>query len=372
MATNTFITPSDVIRDANLILKDDLLVANLANRSIESRFASKVGSTVKVKVPPVATASEFSTTTTADNLTETSVDVTLEKHFYVRKDLTSDELTLSVDDFNTLVVMPSVRGLVSSIENYALARAVGGFSRNLTGTAGNAPSTQAHILAAEKKIFDNKGDVSQLVGIISSTAHASFAALAQFTSADYGPQRPSGLASNSLGKMAGIDWFRSPYSGTFDRGDGADSTAATASGTSGNSYITVASLTDASGTLNAGTRLTINGIAGVTYTVTEDAVIAANAATVYITPALASSPSTATITFETAAKECVVYNPAAFAVAILPGAIVGPNVASMMMGGIGLRIISDVSISTLAGSWVFDLYCGAKVVRPEYGAVLQG
>jgi hypothetical protein len=132
-----------------------------------------------------------------------------------------------------------------------------------------------------------------------------------------------------------------------------------------------ASLSSATGTIKEGTRFVVAGDATV-YTITADATIASNAATVTVTPVLATSPSTANVTFETAMKENVIYNPSALAIAVLPGAIVGPGVAAATVNGIGLRIIQDVSVSTLAGTWVFDLYAGCKVCRNEYGAVLCG
>jgi len=47
-------------------------------------------------------------------------------------------------------------------------------------------------------------------------------------------------------------------------------------------------------------------------------------------------------------------------------------VAAASYNGLGMRIISDVSTSTLAGTWVFDLYAGFKVIEPKYGATFQG
>ncbi len=374
--SNTFITPTMVVRDASLMLMDNMLMANLCTRSTEEVFARKVGESVKVKVPPsLGTADEFSSTTSASALTETSVDVTLEKHFYKRVDLTSDELTEDVDDFNTLVVIPAVNSLIRGIEAYGVQKASGGFAPNLVGTAGTEPSTHAHIVAGEKKIFDLRGDTSQLVGILSSTAFASFAQLNIFASRDYGDDRPQALQSGTLGRLANIDFFRSPNAGTHLRSSGtAEADLAgtvTATGTAGEYTLALAAFTSATGTVYEGTRFTVAGDATV-YTTTANATKASNACTVSVTPVLASSPSAANITLATAYKTDLIYNPRALACAVVPGAIVGPNVAAASINGVGLRIISDVSTSTLAGTWVFDLYCGFKVVRPEYGCVFQG
>jgi len=350
---NTFITPSDVVRDANLILKDDLIAANLVNRSVEQRFAKKVGDTVTVKVPPTIAASEFSSTTSAADVTETSTDVVLDKHFYVRADLTSDELLLELDDFNTVVTMPAMRGLVRAIDNECIAKIAGGFSRNISGTAGTSPSTHAHMLAAEKTIFDNRGNTDLLVALISSTVHASFAQLNIFTSSDFGQDKPNGLRSNSLGKVSNINFFRSPNVGTIDFGDVAGTPALSAAGTAGDATVAIDGLTAATGTIKEGARFTIAGTATV-YTVTADATIASNAATLAITPVLsANEDEDDVLTFETEQTEDVVYNPGAVAGAIIPGPAMSNNAATSFIDGIGLRIISDTSTSTLATTWVF-------------------
>lgn len=373
--SNTFITPSAVIADNALFIAENLIVGNLANRKTESEFAKKVGDTVTVKVPPVIEGKEFTAggSTTASDVTETSVDVVLQKHFYVRVDLTSDELTLKIDDFLQQVALPATRGLIKKIEVYAIQKLLGGFSRYVTGTIGNEPSTHAHILNAEKTIFTNQGDTSQLAALITPTAHVSFGQLDIFTSADYGTDRPFGLKSNSLGMVANTTFFRSAHASVFDRGDIAG-TVLTNGDPGTAAQIAVDGFTAATGTVYEGTRFTIaDDSSGNVYTVTENAVIASNAATLKVTPnADASIIDGKALTFQAAAKANVMFNPAAFAGAILPGAIVGANVAAQSINNIGVRIISDVSATTLSGTWVWDCYVGFRVVYPLYGTIMCG
>lgn len=376
MSTNTFITPSAVVRDANLVLNDQLLVANLVNRNlVEQAFTAKVGSKIKVKGPAnLGTADEFTGTTTATSVVENGVEVELEKHFYKMVDITSDQSMMQVDDFTTQIVVPAVKSLVRGVESYFIQKIVGGFSRNMVGTAGNQPSTHAHILAAEKKIFDNRGDSSQLVGLITSTAHSSLSQLNIFTSAEYGVERPAGLRSNSLGYLSNVNWFRSPNA-AYSRGYITGTILVKTTTAAGQSSLTVDGFTNATGggvPVYEGARFVIAGDATV-YTVTADAAIAGSEATLSITPALAAEAAAeAAITWQTAPTANVVYNPMGVAAAILPGPVVNAQMASSTINGLGLRIISDTNISTLSSSWVFDLYCGARVVMPEFGSVMQG
>ncbi len=267
-------------------------------------------------------------------------------------------------------MMPAVRSLVRGIEGYFAQKIVGGFNRNVVGTPGASPSTHAHILAAEKKIFDNRGDNSQLVGLITSTAHASLAALNIFSSQDYGAERPAGLRSNSLGMLSGVNWFRSPNM-AFSRGDIAGTVLVDGTVASGTT-LHVDGFSSATGTVYEGTRFVIQNDATV-YTVVSDATIANNECDLIITPTLAAqADNEETITFQSAPTANVVYNPMGVAAAVLPGAVVGPQTAIANVGGLGIRIISDISTSTLAGTWVFDCYAGCRVVMNEFGAVMQG
>ena len=368
---NTFLTPTDVIRDANLILKDRALCANLVNRSIEQEFVTKVGDTVGVKVPAIIAGSEFTTSATASNVTETKVDVKIQKHFYVKVTLSSDELAMQIDDFNAAIQIPAVTGLVSKVENYLLSKISGGFARNVSGTAGTQPSTHAHIIAAEKTIFDNYGDTAAQVAIINSTAHASFKALNIMNSLDFRADAPSILSGNGLGQTNSIQFYRSVHSGSLARGDVAG-TVLVDGGSQTGATLNLKNFDSTAGTIYEGTRFTIAGVVGTTYTVTADTDYVASTAALPVYPSVASPADTSAVTFEAAFTECPVYKPAAVAAAILPG----PGGNGAVIGnveGMGLRIIqSPYSTTTLAQDWVWDLYVGAKVVQPAFGCIMQG
>ena len=368
--SNTLLTPTLMAPDAGLILKDKLVVANLVNRSAEKKFVTKKGDTVNVYVPVAGAAEEFSLTTNAVDVTETAVEVVMQKHFDYRIDLTSDQLSMEMDDFNTRIQIPAITALIKLVEPYLLGKVVGGFSRNMSGTAGTDPTTHAHIIAAEKTIFDNYGDTSQLVSVLGSTPWASFKALNIMNSLDFREDGPSALKTMELGQTNNISFFRSVHSGTFDFGDWDDSST-TATTLTTSTSVTIASLAEATGTIPEGVRFAIAGVTG-TFTVTKDATIASNAATVVVDSTPDAAVSTAACTSATAHTENVVYDPNAVAAAILPGAP-GPNAAIASIDGMGLRIIqSNISTSTLAQSWVWDLYVGCKVVQSASGCILQG
>lgn len=369
---NAFITPSAVVRDAALVLNDSLIIGNLVNRKVEQTFATKIGSSVKVKsVPNLGEAQEFTGSTSATAVIETGVDIVLEKHFYKKISLTSDESTLQVDDFTTTVVIPSVQSLVKSIEGYFAQKIIGGFARNTVGTSGTSPSTHAHILAAEKEIFNNRGNSNQLVGLITSTTHASLAGLNVFTSQDFGSERPAGLRSNSLGMMSGVNFFRSPDL-AYTQGAVAGTPAVDGTVALGLSTIHLDGFTSEDGVINEGTRFTIAGHTSV-YTILADVTLVNYEGDFLITPVLeAEATDEDLITFQTSPSANVIYNPMGVSAAIIPGAVIDSQTSIANINGLGIRIMSDASTDTLDGTWVFDCYAGCKVVMNEMGAVMQG
>lgn len=372
---NTFKLTAKVIRDAAIILSENLVAANLCNRDIEQPFAEKVGDEIEVKVVPDAgEADEFTGTTTASNITETSTKIKLEKHFYKRHDLTSKEMTLQVDDFVIQVIAPMVLSIARSVDKYLIAKWAGSFARYLVGSDGTSPTTMAHILAGRKAIIDNLAPYRNMAGIIDTTAEAALLQLAQFTSADYGVDRPAALREGVLGKAHGATFFTSQNAITaFNRGDIAGTVTVAGAGQTGTS-INVTAFTAATGTVKEGTRLTAAGLTG-TYTVVEDAVIASNAATLKLDRAMNASPTnTGAVTFSTAFKQNLLYNIRAAAGCIIAPAPLSGGVEGGVENhnGLSIRIGMQGSLSGLSNTIVADVFCGGKVIYPKAGVVLQG
>jgi len=175
----------------------------------EVKFVAGVGSSIAIKVPPVQTARDFiddSSTTSASNITETSVNLELTEQPYLRHDITSSEKTLDLDDYNVVVVQPAVLAIRDKVDTHICKKMVAGFSAGgVVGTDGNQPSTLAHIAAGIAQLNTNKCPMDQRIGLVNPTPHSSFIQLAQFTSADYGASRPLALQEASMGKLYGCE-----------------------------------------------------------------------------------------------------------------------------------------------------------------------
>ncbi len=377
---NTFVTPEMVARDAAITLDDRLIVGNLVARDKEGLFtAGKIGDSVKVTVPPAVTeASEFAGTTSADDLTETEIDLTLEKHFYKRVDLTTKQKSLELSDFTRLVTVPAIQGIAMSIDKFFL-RNMQVFRRNLTGTVTNRPSTAAHVAAANKALNDLFVVSSGRIALVDTTVESSLTQLNNWSSQDYGADGPSALREGFLARRWGFDFVRDANLGAFVR----SSAAGCLTGTPvtkddanalaiGDTQITIDGLTDETGTIYAGTAFTLAGDT-TRYVVRKDATLAGHTVTLTITPALAKDPGDgALVTFEAAGYSNLVYHPNAVAGAIVAPTplAVGSSVADFR--GISVRVSMDSSLTSLADSIVYDVFVGCRVIEPNGGALFCG
>lgn len=372
---NTFITPAMVARDAAITLADRLVVGNLVNRDKEAVFTgNKVGDSIKVTVPPAVTdASEFTGSTAASDVTEKQIDLTLEKHFYKRADLTSKQKTLELSDFTRLITVPFMAGIAESIDKFFL-RNMQVFRKNLVGSVGNRPSTIAHLGAATKALNDLKILKAGRVALIDTTVELALGQLTNFASLDYGSD--SSQREGTLGRRYGFNFVTDANLGAFSRSAVANDIAGTVltNGTPaiGAVEVPIDGITSTAGTIYAGTVFTMAGDT-TRYVVRKDATIASNATTLTVAPALVAAPGDgAALTFEAAGYSNLVFHPNAVSGAIVAPAPLAMGSSVQSFNGISVRVSMDSSITSLADSIVYDVFVGCRVIEPDGGALFCG
>lgn len=375
--SNTFLTPTMVARDAAIASAARLGTAALVSRDKEGLFtANKVGDSVKVTIPPAVTeASEFSGSTSASDQTETQIDLTLEKHFYKRVDLTSKQKSLELSDFTRLVTVPAVSGIMTSVNKYLLKQ-MQVFRKNLTGSVGNRPSTMPHIAAATKTLTDLRTSPLGRIALIDTTVENSLSQLVQFQSQDYGTDSAENLKNGVLGRRYGFDFHTDVDLGAFTRSAAAGDITGTVltNGTPavGATEVPIDGITNTTGTIYAGTVITLAGDS-TRYVVRKDATIASNATTLTVAPALAAAPGDgAAVTFEAAGFSNLVFHPAAVAAAIVAPTPLTVNSSVQSFNGVSLRVSMDSSLTSLSDSVVYDLFVGARVIQVDGGALFCG
>ena len=373
--SNTFLTVDLLARDASIILANNLVMANLINRNHESKFASKIGDTVAIKVPPTQTARDFiddALTTTDNNITESSVNLELTEQPYVAHTLTSEEKSLELDDFNTVVTAPAVYGIRNKIDDYLIKIAAQGFNINHVGGEGTDPSTVAHLIAGRKKLQDNGAPMAGRVAVLGTTAEASMLSLDQFTSADY-ESSPLALQEAILGRKYGVDFYTDQNASTLALGDSAQATNLAAATVAAATSLTMDDAAGGSvGTMNRGSRFLMAGDTQV-YTLTADSTAAAGVFTMSVSPAIAGIiADDAAISWQTVSKENIMFCKNAIAGAIVAPAPLAIGSSVAFYNGVGIRVSMSSSTSSLSDQIVFDCYLGGQVIDTGGGCVVGG
>jgi len=120
---NTLLTPTAVTREALRILHQKLNFIGTINRQYDKSFAkdgAKIGSSLKIRLPNEYTVRSGRVLSTQAT-TESSVTLTVGTQKGVDVSFTSDELTLSLDDFSSRILKPAMSVLAANIESDAMS-----------------------------------------------------------------------------------------------------------------------------------------------------------------------------------------------------------------------------------------------------------
>jgi hypothetical protein len=120
--TNTTITPSRIARLALATLYNDSIMLPLVTRDFDADFDQAQGDTVTVRKPATFTAREYdqSVGIVTQEITESSVDVKLDKIYDVSIPVRSKDYTLEIEDFQTQVIAPAVEAIAQKVDTLIL------------------------------------------------------------------------------------------------------------------------------------------------------------------------------------------------------------------------------------------------------------
>lgn len=124
---NTLLTPTAVTRESARILHQKLNFVGACDRQYDDSYKNggatvkgKFGPTLKIRMPNEYTV-RTGLTMSAQDTSESSVDLTVSTVKGVDMSFTSSELALSLDDFSSRIIEPAMSVLASAIEADALS-----------------------------------------------------------------------------------------------------------------------------------------------------------------------------------------------------------------------------------------------------------
>lgn len=403
---NQVLTPVMITNKAVIVLENQCNAVKFFDSSYSDQFAkdgAKIGATLNVRKPARYRGRQGSALQVEDQ-TETQVPLVLTTQFGVDVQFTSQELTLSLDDFSTRVLMPQMAVIRNRIDLDANLQALN--TPNLVGTPGTPPATAASLLAVRQRLLEmGAPDDGQLYLLLNPAANTS---LVNGLSGLFNPTNRisenfnTGTIDAGLGITIAID--QNSNTQTVGPLGGAPAVNGAAQGlTTGWAYsmnlVTNAWTAAAAPRLNAGDRFTIAGVFSVNpqsrqstgslqQFVCQTAVSsdAAGNATIPIVPAIISAGQYQNVTASPGAGALLTisggaglsfpqnlgFHKAAFTIAFAD--LVLPKGVDMserkVYKSISLRIVRAFDINNDRFPSRTDVLYGLKAIYPELGCIL--
>lgn len=401
---NALITPSVIAKEALMQLENNLVFGSNVHREYKKEFA-KVGDTVSIR-KPVKFAVTDGATASVQDVTESTTPFVINKRKHVAWAFTTQDLTLTVDEYSTRYIQPAMIQLANQVDAdlAALYKDVW----NAVGTAGTTPSTFAGVAAAAKRLDKMAVPQDMRKLVLDPEAHWS---LADGLKGIYNQKRVEEfIGKGYLGNIADFDIFKDQNVSTHTKGTatgtplvngGSQSyTAPTSAQLTANTYalITDGWTNSVTGIVKAGDVFTIAGVYSVNpiskqstaelmqFTVTADANsgAATGPATITVSPAIISAGPYQNVTAAPADNVAITvvanhtanlaFHKNAFGLVTVPLEL--PDGVSFKAReqdkGISVRVIKDYDFTNDKDQIRIDILYGVKSIYPDLACRLLG
>lgn len=176
---NTLLTPSIIAKQVLANLYENLCMVPLVYTDVASEWGGqKIGATVTIRKPATFVANDFnrsSPSITIQNATETGIPVTLDTHKDVSFAITTEDLTLRLEDFDAQFLTGASEALAQSVDRALIAN----MKANITQFAGTGTGyeyTKPEVLIEASRQLDIKNvPASERYAVIGPTAKRDWA-----------------------------------------------------------------------------------------------------------------------------------------------------------------------------------------------------
>ena len=387
---NTFINPTIIAKRALMILKQKLIASQFCIRAYETEFAQKVGETIKIKTRPTFTANEFgaginSGDISAQDITESSIELKIEHFKDVSVALGAREKTFNFDDFSRTIVEPATYALAQSVDNYVLDKTKDVYqsvsiSNKTMVASGSHNIDLASVAELDKKFEDINAPDEGRVCLIGSSARSSMLADGDFVSAEKTGWTDA-LRRANLGSLLNMEFYSSPNVKTATKGTATALTSAGTNAAGGSSIVC-----DGAGNAKTITRGQLLTFAGTTqqFTVTgtynsttqsydDHTSDSSGNVTINVSPTIPTggiaNDSAATFVDDNHQINVGMVSQTAMALVCIPPEAPEADNASVGTAyedGLGIRVTMGYDLTTKKDTISFDLLMGAKVIQPEH------
>lgn len=349
---NTFLTPDIIAKEALLVLQSNLTMANLVHRDYSDEYV-EVGDTITVRKPAKFVARNFTGQVTAQDITEGSVPVKMDRYRDVTVKVTSKQLTLDIKDFSKQVVTPAVSAILQAIDTDLITVGIA----EATGSASVSGTPTISDIAGVGKALDIANAPRQNRSLVlPPTILYKYNTIDNFAKQCYKGDSQA-LKESEIGRVFTCDTYMSQNCPENRSATPGTATAYKVAGTADATQFTVSDGSAASGTIKEGDQLIVDGYL---YTVTEDLTLSSGAGTLKVDQNLPATISTAksAILIKKAHALGFHRNGLALVTRQLEPPMGAAKVAVAAEDGLAIRVVFDYNSATKTDLVSFDIIYG--------------
>ena len=355
---NTFLTPEVVAKEALMVLTGNLVMADLVHRDYSEEFVS-VGDTVSIRKPAKFVAKNFTGTAEAQDITEGSVSVKLDRFRDVTVAVTSKQMSLDIADFSAQVVEPAMQAIAQAIDEdiLAVACAKAGFVRPGTENAEDL----SDIAALAKQLDIKKAPVAGRALVLHPEHKYRYALTENLSNVSYAGDNET-LRDSLLGRIYTLDTYMDQNAPDSAAETPGTAKSFTVTGEKGQAVVTVG---DLQGTIAAGDGFILDGYF---YRFTEG-----GEGQLAIDQKLMGDYDKAEVTVVNAPNSVAFHrNAIALVTRNLALPMGASNAAYASAGGLGVRVVYDYDSATKTDKISFDVIYGVKDLEKDLICKLEG
>jgi hypothetical protein len=388
--SNSILTPTQVTRKALMILHQKLNFIGTINRQYDDSFAkdgAKIGDSLKIRLPNQYTVRSGDTMDVQDT-SESSVTLQIATKKGVDLNFTSNDLTLSLDDFSERILDPAMSVLAAAVESDAMNM----FKDVYNQTNGNgAAQTFTNILNARKILTDNLTPNSQRYVNLNTQAQVDLVDALKGLFQD-SSEIATQYREGKMGRTAGFDFYENTLWPSLTSGSEVAASSSTITVNGSNQTGSTLTVTNGSSkTLKQGDIITLVGVnrvhpetkadTGVAQQFTVTADLSSSGTQLSISPAIVITGATQNVTAAPTTAQVIkkigvasaayqigmAYHKNAFAFATAD--LVMPNgvdfKAREVLDGVSMRIVRQYDINNDKFPCRLDVLYGYKAIRPQ-------
>ena len=200
---NSLITPSLIAKEALMQLENNLVMGNKVHREYKKEFSGGQGNSVSIRKPVKFQVTDGATASIQD-VEEKSHSITIDQRKHVAWEFTTQDLTLSVEEYSERYIKPAAIALANKVD-----RSLHGLYTkvwNSVGTPGTMPANFAAVAAAAQRMDEMAVPSDMRCMVANPAAHYAIAGN-QLTLDSVGNKGKSAYERANVGNIATFDFF---------------------------------------------------------------------------------------------------------------------------------------------------------------------